>query len=158
MLRQLTKEDVQQVLSVQVRAYRAELVEPESSFLDKMSLFPQGAVGHFERGSLIGYLFCFPWTLGEIVPLSSEHLRPPLRPDCLYVHDLAVDPLHRGEGVGASLVERAIGIAREAGLGNLALVAVQGSERFWKSHGFQAMDRISYHPGVGASYMVRKVS
>src|SRR5512133_2862372 len=93
--RPLDNSDLPEILEVQQSAYHETLLEPSDTFAKKMALFPQGAIGAFDEGVLSAYVFCHPWTLGDIVPLSTNTFEIPKRPTCMYIHDLAVEPESR---------------------------------------------------------------
>ncbi|MBI0583511.1 MAG: GNAT family N-acetyltransferase [Methanomassiliicoccus sp.] len=154
-VRPLRPSDLPEVLRVQRSAYAEEYLEPVEAFARKLDLFPPGALGAVEDGSLVAYLFCHPWTLGEAAPLHAADLALPTSPDCLYIHDLAVRADRRGRGLSADLVDAALGIARRMDLNACALVAVQLTEPFWARHGFRRDRRLEYPPGRAAAYMVR---
>jgi GNAT superfamily N-acetyltransferase len=152
--RALVATDLPEVLEVQRSAHPSVLLESEEAFARKLSLFPDGAQGCFDEGGLAAYLFCFPWTLTEVVPLHDATIILPEAPSCLYVHDLVVRPGHRSRGVAARLVNAAVELAVQMTL-PCALVAVQGSQRFWQRHGFAVRYKLEYPPGAQAAYMVR---
>lgn len=85
-------------------------------------------------------------------------------PDCLYLHDLAVLPQHRGNGISHMLLAAALELAKAQQLNQMALIAVQGSVSFWQSQGFTTV--MSPHPtiqtklasyGEGATFMHRTI-
>jgi GNAT superfamily N-acetyltransferase len=154
-LRRLTLSDIPEVLLVQRSAYHEMFHEPSETFANKLSLFPPGARGCFDGGALVAYLFCHPWVAGETVPLGVEHLALPERPTCLYIHDLAVAQSHRGRGLAALLVDEALELAGTMHLPTVALVSVQGSERFWQRLGFVVQHELEYLPGIRARYMIK---
>lgn len=143
------------VLAVQRSAYHEVFHEPSETFAGKLALYPRGAVGLFEGSSLAAYLFCHPWVVGETVPLSAEHLVLPERPNCLYIHDLAVAQNCRGRGLAERLADEAFELAEALHLPACALVSVQGSETFWERLGFVSQQELEYLPGITANYMVR---
>jgi predicted N-acetyltransferase YhbS len=102
---------------------------------------------------LAAYLFCHPWTLGEVPPLHDSEIALPDRPTCLHIHDLAVRPQDRGRGIAGQLVREVISIADSRSIPT-ALVAVSGSETFWERFGFHRRGAIEYGPGR-STYMVR---
>jgi len=60
-IRQLTEDDILSVLAVQREAYLPQLIEAAEIFLNKLRLFPQGAIGYFVDGRLCAYIFSHPW-------------------------------------------------------------------------------------------------
>lgn len=157
-IRPLGHEDIPGVLGVQRSAYPDPLIESSSSFSRKLEVWPAGARGAFDGREMVGYLFCHPWTVGEIAPLDDRELVLPEPPSCLYVHDLAVRADRKGRGIGGLLAAE---VPRLAGLHSLdacALVAVQGAHTFWERQGFIATREIKYGSGARAFYMVRSGS
>jgi predicted N-acetyltransferase YhbS len=77
------------------------------------------------------------------VEISAHGLEIPQQADCLYIHDLAVHPLHRGKGLGRSMVFEAKKIARNSGFAFMSLVAVQGSSDFWQRFNFVIRENLS---------------
>jgi ribosomal protein S18 acetylase RimI-like enzyme len=74
----------------------------------------------------------------------EERLLPPIAPDELYVMSLAVVPIERSKGVGASLLARAGDEAHALGLRAVSLDVDAGSEaavRFYLREGFAAAER-----------------
>ncbi|MDW5563142.1 MAG: GNAT family N-acetyltransferase [Methanomassiliicoccus sp.] len=157
-IRPLVPSDLPEVLAVQRSAYPEVLLESSASFDRKIKLWGRGALGGFDDDVLAAYLFCHPWALGEVAPLDARNMVLPERPDCLYVHDLAVYADHRGKGWGDRLVREALAIAQEQDLGACALVAVQRSRPFWERHGFLVQRDLQYAAGIDAHYMVRRAS
>jgi GNAT superfamily N-acetyltransferase len=155
-LRNITDSDLDEVMRVQWSVYRPELQEPRQAFARKLELFPRGALGCYDGGRLIGYLFCIPWVLGSPVPFGDETTALPRSPECLYIHDLGVVPERRGKGVGRALACRALKLGRSLGFKAYALTAVQGSEAFWQRWGFTELGRMEYCAGIPAVYMVKK--
>lgn len=153
-VRLLTPRDLPSVLAVQRECYRRELQERGAAFRSKLKLFPRGCLTLDRPGPLEAYVLCLPWRSGEPLPLDAPSLALPRRPDCLYIHDLAVMPALRGSGAAGALLGAVSGLAAELGCRRFALVAVQGSRPFWERRGFQVTRRLDYVPGVEAAYMV----
>jgi predicted N-acetyltransferase YhbS len=154
-IRPLSRDDLPTVLAVQRRCYRADVVEPLEAFERRLALFAAGCLGAEDAGALGGYVFGHPWTLGRIVPLGVALRSLPRQRDCFYIHDLAVLPEWRGRGVAARLVGAVVELAGNLGFERAALVAVQGSEPFWRRHGFRSVRSFEYAKRFPASYMVR---
>ena len=142
------------ILEVQSGAYAPSLLEPASSFEEKLALFPRGAIGGFDDGGhLLGYGVTLPWRGDDVVPLSESIGAIPSDPDAIYIHDVATSPHARGTGVAGLLVERIFAITSEMGITQFSLVAVQGSEPFWMHFGFRPEREFEYAPGVSATRM-----
>lgn len=155
-IKPLGSEDISEVIHVQRNAYSCDLHEPEATFAKKMSLFPSGAIGCFDDAVMTGYIFCHPWVLGEIVPLGDLSIRIPDDPNCMCIHDLAIDNDHLGQGLAGHLISKVLSLTMSMGLHACALVSVQGSQGFWEHHGFVRKYDVEYLPGVQASYMVKE--
>ena len=150
----ITPEHIAEVLKVQHLCYKPELNETSPAFLKKQTLFPKGCLGAWEDGQLCGYVFSHPWRVGEIVPLHTDSYAIPTDADCLYIHDLAVDPNYRSKMIGQAILKSLFDIAAEDRWTIFALVAVQDSEPFWSRWGFEPQKGFEYVPGVKATYMV----
>lgn len=155
-VRRLEIPDLPSILHVQRQCYRSELLEGGETFRRKILGFPEGCLGLEREGRLGGYLFCQPWRFGEVVPLDDASGTSPPGSDCLYLHDLSVIPAWRGSGAATELLEAAFTMARVRGFTRFGLVAVQGSESFWKGRGFRMARAFEYAPGVPATYMTRE--
>jgi GNAT superfamily N-acetyltransferase len=156
-MRPLTAGDLKGVLVVQEEVYTPRFIETETAFSRKLALFPEGCLGCFEMGVLIGYAFAHPWRAPEIVALDAIIDELPLDADCLYIHDIAVTRRHWAEGIAKRLVIALINVARSRGLNVMAGVAVQGSETAWKSLGFVVQHRFEYVPGGSGCHVVMRL-
>lgn len=81
-----------------------------------------------EGGCVVGFIHAFPWQ------------PPPIHPETLdvYVQEVYVVPLHRGQGIGKALVAEVQAWAKEVGAGLLRLVVLAANEqgkRFWERLG-----------------------
>ena len=130
---------------------------------ERLRLFPRGC---FVAGDtdIVGYAVAHPGLLGRPPALDTLLGRLPHGPDCLYLHDIALLPAARGLGLGGQLTALLCQLGEGMSIRDLALVAVNGSEPYWKSLGFQptapdpelAAKLASY--GTDASYLVRRLS
>ncbi|HSK26465.1 MAG TPA: amino-acid N-acetyltransferase [Jiangellales bacterium] len=66
--------------------------------------------------------------------------------DLAEVRTLATDPRWRGRGVGAALLERLIGVARELGVSRVFCLTFEVD--FFSRHGFEALDGTPVEPEV----------
>lgn len=74
-----------------------------------------------------------------------------------YIYHTAVSPLHRRQGIGSALVERALSALRECGINKTALVVFAKNEdgnAFWESAGFTKRDDLVYR-NMALTEMVR---
>jgi GNAT superfamily N-acetyltransferase len=116
-----------------------------------------GGLARDGAGGVVGYVISHPWAAGAAPKLDSLLGALPAAPGCWYWHDLALLPVARGRGAAAAAVQRVLGLARGAGLDQVALVAVGESGGFWRRMGFvpaEGPEVASY--GTGAAYMVRE--
>ena len=133
--RRAAEADLDAVLAVQARVHT---VAPESRavFASKREAFPSGTLVFDRAGTILGYGVFHPWTVDDIPTLHALPFRMPERPDCLFIHDVALLPEGRGRGAARALVARARDEARARGLGRLALVSVYGTVPIWSRCGF----------------------
>jgi GNAT superfamily N-acetyltransferase len=120
----------------------ADVVHPDypeapEVFANRLALFPQGCFMAVEDGKALGYCIAHPGKLGVPPPLDTLMKALPADADCLYLHDLALLPESRGRRLGAALVARLEQVARATGFTRIALTAVNNSDGFWESVGFQ---------------------
>ena len=135
------------------------LPERREVFAEKLRLFPAGCRRLDAGGGLAGYALAHPWTLRSVPALDALLSALPERPDCLYIHDVAVLPGARG-GTAAAYVEYAARVAAGMGLPALSLVSVYATSPLWRGLGFREEaggggKLASY--GGGAVYMVRDI-
>ena len=123
--------------------YRAD----ELSFNSKMQGYPDGSFVA-DLDGIVGYVISFPYVIGKPCPINSV-FELELKPDCYYIHDLCVLDEFRGKGIANKLAERILEIKWEV----VALVAVMGSNKFWRKFGFRAFASLEYY-GRKAEYML----
>jgi GNAT superfamily N-acetyltransferase len=107
---------------------------------DRLAVYPEGCHVLDDGRQPRGYLLCHPWLRQRIPALNSMLGRLPDRPDCLYLHDLALDESVRGQGHALTAVEIALEQARSRGLPAVLLVAVGRAHAFWEHVGFRRSD------------------
>lgn len=158
----LSVNDVPQLMLVQQSCYNEELVESAAVMAERIGAFTSSCWGYFVDQRMAGYLLAYPSLLGRITPLAAAF---PLyqKPDCLYLHDMAISSEFRGQSLAPRLLEHARIEAEKMGLTTMALVAVQGAEEYWTKQGFVKVTTLSaaqqatldtYLPEI-ACYMVR---
>lgn len=131
--------------------------EKFESFLSKMILSPKTCYGVLNEGRLIAYAISFPWVKDESVDLNSASKNSSAKTDTMYIHDISVDPDYRGLGLGEALYKRILEDTLSSGLKELALVAGQGSSKFWARFGFVNSDSEVEGYGAEAVKMVLKL-
>ena len=118
-------------------AIHVNLQERPEVFANKLALIPQGCFVLARNDSLAGYGIAHPWALGSVPALDTLMATLPPSPSCLYIHDVVVLPVARGQGAAGVLVDMFEAVARRHDLPSLALVSVHGTYVFWERFGFQ---------------------
>lgn len=145
-------------------ARAVHLAHPERAevFAERLALFARGCVVLQQAGEIVGYAIAHPWTRAAPPALDTLLGALPPRPDCLYLHDVALLATARGWGESARLLSLLDGLARADGLPRIALIAIPGTAGFWGRQGFMPVARpdlaaklASY--GDGAQVMERGV-
>lgn len=164
-LRAMRLADISAVMDLQAAAYTPDLLEDEATLGARWAQCPDTAWVACRAEQVGAYLVAYPSLLGALTSLGAQ-FEPAPRPDCLYLHDLAVSPALAGQGMGRQLVAHAWRMAASAGWRYSALVAVQGSVRFWHSQGYRSVPpsalnaqqraHLNSYP-VAAVYMQRQI-
>jgi GNAT superfamily N-acetyltransferase len=144
------------------RAVHAAYPERDAVFAERLALFARGCLVLERAGRVQGYAIAHPWRRAAPPALDTLLGALPRRPDCLYLHDVALRPAARGAGASRVALARLAAVARRDGLARIALVALPGTEGFWRRHGFAPVARprlaaklASY--GAGACAMEREL-
>lgn len=150
--RQMRLADLPDVVRIAAEAY-PDLPESEPVFADRLRLFSPGCLVT-ERG----YAIAHPARFGQPAPLNSLLERVAVDANALHVHDLALLATRRGLGLGAAAINYYEEVARAYGLAKLTLIAVHGTETYWRRYGYVPVEGDT--PGLetygpGAVYMVR---
>jgi GNAT superfamily N-acetyltransferase len=159
--RPLREGDLAGVARIAAMAFPQHYEDP-ACFAERLALSPSWCFGLEDAaGALKGYLIAYPWPVGTIPPLNAPLGVLPEQRDALFLHDLAIHPAAAGTGQAQAILERVVEEARNAGIGVIALIAVNGTADFWRRQGFTVADTTpalewklaSY--GKGARYMLR---
>lgn len=135
-LRHLQHHDCQSVLAIQSACYPDHLIESSEALLAKCKLSPESCWLAEHEGAALGYLFSHPWHDKSPPALDSPLTALPAEADTFFLHDLAIHPLARGQGIAQALLQQAMIWAKKQNLHKAMLVAVQNSQAFWQRHGF----------------------
>jgi GNAT superfamily N-acetyltransferase len=153
----LASTDMPSVMAIAAQVHPGLFERPEI-FLEKLTLFPHGCKKLLTNNQLVGYGFAHPWRLYSIPQLDTFLEKIPTRPDCLYIHDVAILPHARGHNAAGLLVTQLQTLAALFGFHALSLVSVYMTTGFWQRFGFEIIkveaieeQLISY--GNEASYM-----
>ncbi|MFC4656475.1 MULTISPECIES: GNAT family N-acetyltransferase [Rheinheimera] len=136
-LRALTPADLTALLDLQGQCYPAALNESAAVMGKRLEGFASTCWGAFSGQHMQAYLLTYPSLLGKISALGAD-FSSCVKPDALYLHDMAVSSASRGAGLAAKLLLQAELYARHHQLSYLTLVAVQGAEGYWQKQGFVA--------------------
>jgi len=153
-IRLMTMDDLDAVLAIQARAHRPEVHESRASFACKLARAGQTAwLALDEAGRALGYCLALVWHSHLPLPeLDAGQVAAVERPDCLYLHDLAVLPEAGGQGVGRHLAGAVCAEAAAQGMAGVLLVALDGSAGWWRRLGWRDLaDRTTpagYGPGA----------
>lgn len=139
-LRPMRINDLVSVLHIQSCCYDQSKQESEASFLSKLQASPSTCLIAEQNGHNVSYLIALPSDSALPPPLHAPNYTPPQRPDCLYLHDLAIHPAARGTGIATALIHLFFQRAQEAGLRHASLTAVNNSQSFWARYGFQPIE------------------
>lgn len=151
-------DDISAVLDIQSRCYDESKWESAQSFLSKLDSASASCFMALAADRPVGYLVAVPAEVGSPPPLNSPTYAVPPAPNALYLHDLAVHPEARGEGVAVVLIEAYFMSLRRLNLQHGCLTAVNGSSGFWARYGFRATPLGDVAAGMatygaGAQYM-----
>lgn len=136
MLRAAQLSDLDEILRIQKLCYQD--IEPESpaAYINKLEQAPDCAFVIVDQHEILAYLFAMPIMLNEPPALDSADYRLPSQANCLYLHDLAIAPSGRGQGLSQPLLKVFFNCANTRKLSQSSLIAIQGSAPFWNRYGF----------------------
>jgi GNAT superfamily N-acetyltransferase len=160
--RAMAEADLAEVVAIAAAIHVAH-PERDAVFAERLFLYPRGCLILMQDGAVLGYAIAHPWLISAPPALDTLLGALPARPDCLYLHDVALRPAGRGHGATARLLARLDDLARAAGLARLALVAIPGTDRVWRRLGFLPRARADDATrgdggyGAGAALMERPV-
>ena len=134
--RALTTLDLPSVQHIATQVH-PDFPEDDAVFAERQRLYPEGARLLELAGEPAGYVFSHPWRLGDFPALNTRLGLIPPDADTYYLHDLALLPAARGTGAAGLVVADLARHAGRLGFASMSLVAVNGSQPFWKKHGFE---------------------
>ncbi|MCG7562379.1 MULTISPECIES: GNAT family N-acetyltransferase [Pseudoalteromonas] len=137
------------ILEIQDSAYHEVGLEELEVLKSKQFASPDTCfVCVSDRDDVLGYLLAHPW-IGNEPPKLFEPLPDLVNSDSLFLHDMAVGPHFKGQGIGRSMMELLIKVCVSKGVKRITLVAVQGAGRFWSLLGFEEISGANLYPGYG---------
>lgn len=163
-VRPLTAQDLPGLLAVQRACYGDGYIETAAVYARRLASPAQCSLVLERTGRICAYLAAYDAARGKVTPLHGDFETVP-QPDTLYLHDMAVLPELAGQGLARALLEPLWHRATTRGLRVSALVAVQGSQRFWERHSYAVFalqeaaqrQRLAAY-GEGAVYMQRPLA
>ncbi len=135
-IRNITLDDLPDVLHMQHLCYDASFHETPASFHAKIAVTPETCWLAIRRDDPLAYLITLPVSYADFPALNSPTFRRSATPDVLYIHDLAVTPDGRAIGLGKTLVKHAFKMAEALQITRIGLIAVQDSVAYWSRYDF----------------------
>jgi predicted GNAT superfamily acetyltransferase len=148
-------EDLPGIMQLQERSYDVSLHEPVALFERILTLSPATCFTASYDGDLTGYLLTYPVpdrykAFGEKLPIVASG------ETTLYIHDLCVSSEQRGKGIARLLYDGMIDSLGPIRFKKIVAVAVQDSDGFWQSCGFEIGAPYTY-PGGAAGHVISKI-
>ncbi|MFW7269743.1 GNAT family N-acetyltransferase [Gluconacetobacter sp. Hr-1-5] len=138
--RAMRLDDLPAVLDIAARVHPA-YPEDEAVFSERLTLCPIGCLV-LDRGlGPEGYVLSHPWCAAAPPALDCALGALPARPDCWYLHDIALLPDARGQGAPATALAILAERAASAGLSQIALIATGSAGTYWLRVGFTPIDK-----------------
>ena len=139
-IRQMKLSDLPSIMLVQAASYSDIIPESANSMLAKLLASPSTCFVAIQNDKVIGYLISLPWEFSNPPALNMQYCTLPSHPDCLYLHDLAIDPTTRKSGAAPALVKTFLNKLAELGFNRASLIAIQNSASYWRRYGFEIVE------------------
>jgi predicted GNAT superfamily acetyltransferase len=153
--RPMQTDDIPAVYALSRRAH-VDYPERAAVLAEKLTLFPAGCFVLHADGRVTGYAFSHPWSSAP--PSLDAYLGAlPAEPTTYFVHDVTLDESARGRGHAAAIVATLVDAARNCGLRQMTLVAVNRSEGFWTTFGFREIGDAALQSAIREKYGPRAV-
>ena len=153
--RAMAASDLDAVMAIADRLH-PDYPERRDVLAEKLALFPAGCQILAAGGPAAGYAFAHPAQAGIPPALDTMMHELPAKADALHLHDVALLPEARGNGRVGALLDYLTGVARDAGLPQMTLVAVHGTVDYWRRLGFTpAQGGVASY--AGGTYMARRL-
>jgi len=131
----MTVSDIQGVLRVAGKVH-PDLPESDTIFIERVKLFQEGSLVLVENDEVCGYVISHPIRNRQPPVLDSLLGEIPLDADQYYIHDLAILPEMRGQGLTVVCMDKILAIGNR--YPTACLVSVYGTTAFWRRFGFVA--------------------
>ena len=152
-----------QIEQIQEVAYRDGLAEDIDILKIKAEVSPETCFVCLDDEQVLGYVLAHPWESDHPPCINQdisdrEEVVSAEDASTLYIHDLAISPQARGEGVAQALIENLLEQAQSLDINKVSLVAVQGMSGFWSKYGFKSIKSNSTKSyGDDAQFMVNQL-
>ena len=163
-IRLMCTADLPAVTSIQRACYPTPLLEAAATYAGRLANCPDTSWVAADTQGVCGYLVGYHSRLGQVAALDGLYHHAAI-PDCLYLHDMAVHPRVRGQGVAQLLLAEAQTHTHRQGFAVMALTAVLDTPSYWRRRGFEdfaALDAAARTTlggyGVPARYLVRRIA
>ncbi|NJK93965.1 MAG: GNAT family N-acetyltransferase [Bacteroidales bacterium] len=87
------------------------------------------------NNSVIAYLAAHPWKMRIQPPINTIYSIIE-DPNCIYIHDIAINKQYQKTGLGQKLVSKLFKAGTHLGYSSYCLISVQGTRPFWENLGF----------------------
>jgi len=131
------------------------LHEPHDVYANRLALYPPGCRVLVRASEVVGYFIAHPWLRDDPPALGQMLTTLPDRPECYFLHDIAILPSARSNGAGRAAFEQCVEQASNEALAAIELVAVNGAESYWSRLGFNAVANESAKKYGGGSTLMR---
>lgn len=133
----MTMGDIKGVLQVADEVH-PDLPESEDVFVERLDLFPEGCLVLVQNDQIGGYAISHP--IRHCQPPDLDSLLGEIAADAdqFYIHDLAILPRFRGQGLAAECIGKLLTLAVAKGYPTTCLVSVYGTSSFWGRFDFVA--------------------
>lgn len=138
-IRPMQPQDLAEIVRIQARCYTEITPESAESLADKQRLGAETCWVVCTGTQLLGYVLALPWHSHYLPPLNARLDERPAICDCIYLHDLAIDPTAHSLGLGTRLINHVFNSAANQGWKKLILIAIQGSQSYWQRYGFNSI-------------------
>jgi ribosomal protein S18 acetylase RimI-like enzyme len=145
------------IADLEKRAYTPlGLCEGSAALQSRADVSPGTCFVLDDDGVVAGYLVALPYPRFQFPELSKTEAgwAPEHRPANLHLHDLVVGEEFRGRGWAGRLAGHLTAVALSLRFETISLVAVGGSDRWWRTLGFQGHPEVAPPAGYGPGPVV----
>jgi ribosomal protein S18 acetylase RimI-like enzyme len=154
-IRHIEDGDWDELMLLENEAYSLKsLSEDRDALLSKQRLSPSTCFVLIAERNIAGYLLSLPYPRLHY-PALAQIEATPFQAQNLHLHDLVIGKRFRGRGFAKCLLRKFNGAAKAEDYQSISLIAVAGSEPFWRAQGYERCTDIGFPAGYGeqAVYM-----